>query len=150
MKACFAGCVLCLAVFLAALVACDPVFQETRYKEYEALRQLGIEEYWAPPIPVSATDIVVREIPDSNEVWVRFEFASEDLHSMIQACQRATPAHIVLPRSHTKSIPWWREDLTDEPLPTNLQYYQCSERLRSTFLAVDIQGATAFYWRGPS
>jgi len=120
---------------------------ETVYPNFEAASKAKAvgEGKWIPGfLPLSATNIREKHNLDTNEVWLFFHFSTDDLASIINACQQTAQHEVIYPRKSVGN--WWPQALTQyskkiQPSDKTYEYYHCNDGG-----TMAIRGNEVFYW----
>jgi hypothetical protein len=128
---------------------------EQTYPTYDAATKAGAvgRDKWIPDfLPQSATDIRERHNLDTNEIWLTFQFNSQNVAAMVKkSCHQVAEDRVSFPATtRSRKISWWPKDLVDDsnaarkPEP-GYTYYQCDTR-EGGVLAVAREKNRGFYW----
>lgn len=129
-------------------VGCDRIENvETTYSSFDDVIKANAigEGKWIPQfLPQSARDIREKHNLDTNEIWLTFEFGSNDLGMMLNLCKETSLREVIRPRKSPGS--WWPEMLVHSSTSENLgrfNYYRCTD---GGEMAIDFKKNQAFYW----
>lgn len=115
---------------------------ESNYPTYQQAAQSGaIESGWLPAfLPESASNIRESHDPETNQVWVSFEFPQEEIESFAAFCTSVSYDQVTLPDLAPR---WWDEKALNDPWNA---FYVCGDTASLGYLAVLGTGDQAYFW----
>lgn len=132
---------------LAAMFLCACELTDLKSFQYEnwSEAQKASPKGWIPDfLPRSATAIRETRNIETNEQWMRFDFAGTDFSQLKASCPETSRAIEVFPRR--PMVLWWPSKLNSnaKEFPPAYVLYQCPDNI---WLAIEFPPGRAFLWR---
>ncbi len=146
---------LCVWFVLLAFLGCrsGPDEKENRYADLVAADDDGARgRGWIPRfIPESAHDIIERHNVETNEIWLTFRKAEEELGGIADRCEIVEVSEIVWPNHFPE---WWPETLRGDDVSADQRLRRCTVphkmagvRFRRVgYMALSPSGDEVWYW----